>query len=115
MYASGLVYLKGENPIFAEWTPEGGGGGPYLPESCSYIYDAPWLPENLGFLRRTLSVTYIQSKLKLAAEFLVTQPEGERASQVASDAQSRGEIIQIRLDDLIQVLQDPSHISDWDH
>ena len=26
MYASGLVYLQGENPIFAAWTPDGGGG-----------------------------------------------------------------------------------------
>ena len=42
MYASGLIYLKGENPIYKASTPERGGGGPYLTEIDSPLFDRAW-------------------------------------------------------------------------
>ncbi|MGB7932838.1 MAG: hypothetical protein WCH04_11555, partial [Gammaproteobacteria bacterium] len=50
MYGSGLVYLKGENPIYRPWTPETGGGGPYLTESEGSLFDWAWRDDNLDFL-----------------------------------------------------------------
>jgi len=95
IYASSLVYLEGENPIFdpifgysygEPYTISAGTGG------C-------WLIENSQFMEKTLNVEYIQTKLIEAAERLSTEPEGDIAFQVAEDALKleRDEIIALRL------------------
>ena len=43
MYASGLIYWKGENPIYLPWTCDEGGGGPYLTVWDSEVFDRSWL------------------------------------------------------------------------
>ena len=113
-YASGLVYLQGENPIFGEWTPEGGGGGPYLTESDAGIYDAAWLPENMDFLEGTLSVAYVQEKLQNVADVLRGEPEHLLVAQIAADSQSREEIIAIRIDDLVSGLRTSGNNTFWE-
>jgi hypothetical protein len=104
MYASGLVYLKGENPIYGAWTPERGGGGPYLTEIDSPLFDWTWRAENLSFLKSTLSVEYIVNKLDQAANQLAAHPELPLARQVADDAKGRKEVIEIRISDLLDNL-----------
>ncbi len=104
MYSSGLVYLKGENPIYGVWTPEYGGGGPYLTEIDGSIFDWAWREDNLAFLRRTLSVDYVLQKLDQAAGKLSDCPESTQARRVADDAKSRRDVIQIRIDDLLDNL-----------
>jgi hypothetical protein len=104
MYASGLVYLKGENPIYGVWTPEYGGGGPYLTELDSSIFDWAWRDDNLAFLRRTLSVDYVIQKLDQAANKLSDCPECTLARRVDDDAKRRRDVIQIRIDDLLENL-----------
>ncbi len=105
MYASGLVYLQGENPVFPVWIPDGVGGGPYLTESDTSIFDAAWLPENIDFLVRTLTVAYVQEKLDAAAEALRGEQEYPIAAQIAMEAKRREDIIAIRIDDLLDGLQ----------
>ena len=114
MYASGLIYLKGENPIFEKWTPEKGGGGPHLTESDANIYDSIWLDSNLAFLSTTLSVDYIQEQMRRAAHQLRTEPESDLATKVAVDAKSRADIIEMRIEDLISGLSKTSLESVWD-
>jgi hypothetical protein len=104
MYASGLVYWKGENPIYGVWTAEHGGGGPYLTEVDSSIFDRPWRDDNLAFLRKTLSVDYVVQKLDQAARTLSDCPEGTLARQVADDAHGRRDVIQVRIDGLLENL-----------
>ncbi len=104
MYASGLVYVKGENPIYGVWTPEYGGGGPYLTEIDSPLYDWSWRPDNLSFLRKTLSVGYLAQKLDEAATTLSDGSEAVLARRVADDARTRKDVIEIRIDDLLQNL-----------
>lgn len=104
MYASGLVYLKGENPIYGVWTPEHGGGGPYLTEIDSSIFDWAWRDDNLAFLRRTLSADYVMQKLGQAASTLSSCPERTLAQRVADDARTRSDVIEIRIDDLLNNL-----------
>jgi len=104
MYASGLVYLKGENPIYGVWTPEYGGGGPYLTEIDSPIFDWTWRTDNLSFLRGTLSVEYVTQKLDQAARTLSDCPEMILARRVADDAKVRKDVIEFRIDDLLENL-----------
>jgi hypothetical protein len=104
MYASGLVYLKGENPIYAAWTPEQGGGGPYLTEIDGSIFGRGWREDNLEFLKKTLSVDYITAKLDQAARELAGFPEAALVSQVANDARGRADVIELRIDDLLDNL-----------
>jgi len=104
MYASGLVYLKGENPIYGVWTPEYGGGGPYLTEIDSPLFDWTWRTDNLSFLRETLSVEYVTRKLDEAARTLSDCPETVLARRVADDAKTRKDVIGIRIDDLLENL-----------
>jgi len=108
MYASGLVYLKGENPIYGVWTPEYGGGGPYLTEIDSPVFDWTWRTDNLSFLRGTLTVDYVTQKLDQAARTLSDCPETvlvlALAQQVADDAKTRRDVIEIRIDDLLENL-----------
>ena len=99
-YLSGLIYIKGENPILEKWTPERGGGGPYLSEMVL----EGWLPENLDVLRQYLTPEKIQSIVKLSARRLCDEPEAALAARMAVDAQGRRDIITTQIDDLISVL-----------
>jgi len=114
MYSSGLIYVKGENPIFAKWSPEKGGGGPYLTESDADIYDSAWRKENIDFLKEILSVEYIQQKAKIAATLLSEEPEAEMAKKIANDALKNSDILEIRIEDLIINLSRPNLQDTWD-
>ncbi len=100
-YASGLIYFADENPIYLPWTPDEGGGGPYLTEWDAGIYDQGWLEPNLTFLRETLTCDYIVDRVSAAARALQPSPEAAKADEVAKHAAERGDIISLRIDDLI--------------
>lgn len=101
MYASGLIYLKGENPIYLPWTRDDGGGGPYLTEWDASEFDHVWLDENLRFLGSILTTEYILERVSYAATLLRDQPESELARRVAADAQERTDIIAVRIEDVV--------------
>ncbi len=100
-YASGLVYLKGENPIYSPWTPKDGGGGPYLTEWDAQIFDSAWLEENLVFLSETLTCDYVVERLAAAAGALKGESEEAMARRVASDATARTDVISLRIEELL--------------
>ena len=108
MYASGLVYFEGENPIYPKHTCEEGGGGPYLTESDSTILDAPWLPENLEALQQTLSAGFIVDSLAVAASNLRDHAVAGVAARIAADAAERQELIELRLSELVGDLARPA-------
>ncbi len=99
-YSSGLIYFAGENPLFDAWTPDRGGGGPYLWENDSGIYDTGWLEPNVDFVRQTLSVEYVLKQAALAAERLATEPEGDLARSISLDAQTNHELLECRIKEL---------------
>ena len=109
MYATGLIYLNHEhdNPIFSPWIPDKGGGGPYLAESDSHIFEDGWLAENLEFMRRALNYDYFQSKVEHAARILKGEPEGELAERVARDMVVRKMLVIRRIPDLLSELENP--------
>ena len=114
MYVSGLMYGRGENPIFK--VPPGSkvGGVPLLWENDSYIFDAGWLPVNLDFLRRTLNVTYLGQKVQDAALRLTGEPESEIARTLARDFERVAWAVEIRIEYLLARLAeaDPRYF-DW--
>lgn len=115
MYSTGLIYLKGENPIYLPWTRDEGGGGPYLTESDSNVYDHAWLDSNLTFLRSTLTPSYVQERMVAAARVLAEEPEFEMATRIASDAASRLDVVELRIDDLLANLSRIQNKQDlWD-
>lgn len=114
MYLSGLMYGRGENPIFKPWTKKHGGGGPYLWENDSQIFDSGWLPANLDFFRRTLTVDYLGQKAREASERLATEPEAELANQIYKDYERFAEDVEIRIEYLIERLEAPHGVYfDW--
>jgi hypothetical protein len=104
MYASGLIYLRGENPIYAAWTPDKGGGGPYLTASEGWLFDWAWRDDNLAFLTNRLSVNYLIEMMQNASKVLSSHPDFHIAARVANDAMSRADIIEIRMGDLLENL-----------
>jgi hypothetical protein len=114
MYASGLVYLPGENPIFKPWNPTDGGGGPYMDENDSMMFDASWLDANLAFLQQTLTFAWLTQKLDRAAALLKGEPEAARARQIADDALTCQEVITIRIEDMLTSLSSPWYTSQWE-
>lgn len=115
MYATGLVYLKGENPIYLPWTPKEGGGGPYLTQWDASYFEGGWLESNLSFMRERVSVDYVLERLHAAAHRLRAEPESETADRVARDARQREEIVAIRIDDLVSNLARPASRRDpWE-
>ncbi len=100
MYASGLVYLPGENPIFGAWTEDAGPGGPYL----EFTYNKGWQSDNITFLRATLSPRYVLQKLEQAEAALAGGGDAEMARRIANDAKTRTDVIEMRIGDLLEAL-----------
>lgn len=114
MYVSGLLYLKGENPIFDVWATFTGGDGPYLWTNDSYINDQGWHPDNVAFLERTLSVEYLAGKVDRAVQVLLGEPEETIARQIQHDLTKQSWVIEIRPEDIVGRLADPRYfVSDW--
>ncbi len=114
MYVSSLMYARGENPIFKVPPNSKVGGVPPLWENDSYIFDTGWLPVNLDFLRRTLTVAYLQQKVKEAAQRLTGEPEAELANTLAHDYGRLAWAVEIRIEYLLARLAEPNPLCfDW--
>jgi hypothetical protein len=103
-YCSGLIYLESENPVFDLWTPEYGGGGPYLASHDSFVFDAGWQPSNLEFLQSILSFPYVLKKVEQAADVLANEPERNVARKIATDAATNRESIEMMIEELLRLL-----------
>src|SRR5882724_7183269 len=89
-YCSGLIYFEGENnPAFDPWTPDKGGGGPYLRANDCFGSGHEWMQPNIEFLQYTLSFDYILRKVEQAADRLANEPERDVARKIAADTRLR--------------------------
>jgi len=103
-YVSCLMYADNENPIFAPWTREGGGGPPVLWEFEGHLYQHRWLETNVDFLRRVLTVQAVSDLLARAVERLVGQPEHSVAAEVLGDLPLCSETLDARCSELLRLL-----------
>jgi len=104
-YISCLMYSEHENPIFAPWTPNGGGGPPCLWEFEGHLYENNWIESNVAFLRRFLTVDHVERVLVQAVERLVGQPEHQIAAEVHADFPLCAATVEARCADLPHILQ----------
>jgi hypothetical protein len=65
-YIPCLIYPEHENPVFAPWTRNGGGGPPCLWGFEGHLYTHRWLEPNVTFLKEALSVPGVTEALSRA-------------------------------------------------
>lgn len=107
-YASSLMYPDDANPVFSRWTDDSGGGPPCLWESDSFnSWSESWLAENIAFLEPTLTVDYLNAKVRQAAEVLANEPEGDMAARIAEDYPLCAGFVSLRIPELIRLLSTP--------
>lgn len=115
-YISCLMYPEKENPVFAPWTPNGGGGPPCLWEFEGHLYAHRWLDSNVAFLRRALSVHIVGDALARAVRQLASEPERSIAALVQEDFPLCEATVTGRCSDLPQLLetnQETGRIFEW--
>ena len=115
-YISALMYPNEENPVFAPWTPEGGGGAPCLWEFEGHLYSHRWLEPNVDFLRRTLTVSAVSDVLARAVGELTHEPEHQVAARMLTDIPMRREMLAARCAELPMLLskkQEPGALLEW--
>jgi len=105
LYASGLIYDEGANPIYGKWTSERGGGGPYLTETDANIFDLGWRQDNLEFLRGALTTESLLSKLKICAEETKDEEGGAIVRAMLDDGTANHEYVSIRIELLLADLE----------
>ncbi|HEY7985070.1 MAG TPA: hypothetical protein VID73_12920 [Ktedonobacterales bacterium] len=114
LYASALMYRRGENPLFPALPHSPASGVPPLWENDSALFDDGWLPENLAFLRRTLTVEYLGQQVAAAARRLTGEPEEEMAAVLARDYELRANVVASRGSSLLDLLAQPAPCAvDW--
>jgi hypothetical protein len=112
-YISGLMYDSDENPLFGKWTPDEGGGAPFIAGDDSFVSHEGWLPTNLQFIRGALTLDYVRSTLERAVKFLDSEPEAEKALGIQRDFPARVEIVERRLCELPDLLAKPCGEREW--
>ena len=105
-YASCLLYEDRDNPIFAPWTREDGGGTPGLWETDGQAFQESWRMENVLFFMENVTPAYLHNALgrakgalagvldsavpaRMLAEFAAQQPLLEHRLAVLPDILSR--------------------------
>lgn len=106
-YISCLMYRENENPVFAQWTREGGGGPLCLWEFGGHLYEHRWLEPNVRFLRRILNPQKVNDALSRAVARLRGRPEYEIAAEVQSDIPLYAETLAARCAELPRLLETP--------
>lgn len=115
-YISCLMYPENENPVFAPWTPNGGGGPPCLWEFEGHLYTHRWLEPNVSYLRGVLNVPRVSNVLLRVFERLMDQPEHEVAALIKEDFPLLTDTVQARcaeLPRLLETTQEPSGELAW--
>jgi hypothetical protein len=115
-YISSLVFGEDENPVFAPWTPEAGGGPPCLWAFAGHMYRHRWMETNIAFLADVLTPAKVLCVLELAIAQLASQPEHEVAIRVLAGAANREQVLRMRCEELPRILRevpDPNAHREW--
>lgn len=79
------MYPENENPVFAPWTGNRGGGPPCLWEFEGHLYTHRWLQPNVDFLKQNLGVSKVSNLIARATDVLRHEPEHAIAEEVLAD------------------------------
>lgn len=106
-YISGFMYEDDANPIFAPWTPDGGGGPPCPWGTDGYIYDECWHLENVEFFKSTVTPEYVHNRLARAAEVLSSVTETSVPVQMLANFERQKPLLQHRLQAFPKIVSQP--------
>ena len=115
-YISCLAYGEQENPVFAPWTRDGGGGPPVLWEFAGHLYTHRWLEPNVRFLASALQPNRVTEVLQRAVAQLATEAERELASQILTGVAARTAVLVHRCEELPTILAEarqPGVLPEW--
>jgi hypothetical protein len=115
-YISCLAYGEDENPVFAPWTREGGGGPPSLWAFAGHLYTHRWLEPNVRFLVKVLEPTRVTEVLRSAVARLATEVEGDQARRVLAGLTTRTAVLAHRCEELPRILAEarqPGLLREW--
>jgi hypothetical protein len=104
-YLSCLVYDDTENPVFARWTPHGGGGPPCLWEFDGHLYTHRWLESNVQFLADALEPSKVTDVLGRAVSSLNAEPEADVGTRVLAGVADRTTVLASRCEELPRLLR----------
>jgi hypothetical protein len=94
------MYNEYQNPVFAPWTSDEGGGPACLWEFKGHLYTHRWLERNVDFLKKALAAPWITDALTRAVEWLADQPEYGVAKGTGDDLPLRIETLEARCAEL---------------
>ena len=104
-YVSCLMYPENENPVFAPWTPDGGGGPPCLWDFEGHLYEHYWQAPNIKFLQAVLNVDNVSKLLNQCSERIADQPEHVVAAQIQADFPLLTDTLKARCVELPRLLE----------
>jgi hypothetical protein len=114
-YTCSLIYDDAGNPLFKPWMPETGGGPPSLWETAGHIYDQGWLPENVEFLRSTLTADYVEDGVRRAVEKLRGDAPRDLLDRLVEDLPDQRPVLEWRVFALPEILSTRlDQFIDWD-
>src|SRR5712691_3497627 len=102
------MYGEHDNPVFAPWTPDRGGGPLRLWEFAGFLYSHSyrWLAPNVAFLRSTLNSARVTEVLRRAVDRLADHPTHDAAARVLADAGERTVLLESRCQELPEILEE---------
>ena len=115
-YIACLMYSEYENPVFAPWTSEEGGGPPCLWEFAGHLYTHRWLQPNVDFLKKVLTVSGVSDALVRAVQRLAEQRENDAATAIRDDLPLCIEMLKSRcveLPRMLETVQEPQKSHAW--
>jgi hypothetical protein len=104
-YISCLMYTENENPVFAPWAPDSGGGPPVLWEFEGHLYTHRWMESNVAFLKKALIVSAVSGVVTRAVERLVNHPEQAVATAMKEDLPLLVDTLKARCAELPRLLE----------
>jgi hypothetical protein len=109
-YSSCLICEDGDNPVFAPWTREAGGGVPTLWGTDSIGIGECWQPANVEFVRRTLSPSLLRERLHACASVLTLPEHKSVLEHLHLAMEVDPDLVSLRCSKLPDLLASPSKV-----
>ncbi len=112
VFITGLAIPENLGPA----TPDGGGGGVYVTETATEIYDHGYLDENLKTMREFLEPTRLKRLLEHSREVLTRDWEMEWATDVIARIEADPKSFATRVERFSSILSEPDlgGVFSWD-
>jgi hypothetical protein len=101
------MYADADNPMFAPHSPHESGGPPLPWEAQGFVFDQCWLPENVNFLRTTLTPEYARQSLLTACARLEGKDNSGNAQRMLADLEVARPRLELRIEELLYRLSHP--------